>query len=252
MAPPEFVSRARCPAVAPFKERPILFSAPMVRALLDGTKTQTRRVVTNPHRNDYGFVLQDYGKGWWPYRSHDGESGCYLDRQKDGDYYSEASLRCPFGQSGDRLWVREAWQHHEGGAVYDAAGGVADTFEPETIYRASHPNYPGPWRPSIHMPRWASRIDLEVTGVRVERLQDISEGDALAEGITSVRSPEWDGAHWPKWRREFDAAKARGAKPPLGPSPSEVYRALWEDISSAKSWAANPWVWAVTFRRIKP
>lgn len=208
------------------KERPILFSGAMVRALLAGTKTQTRRVVHNPNRNDGGFVLQDYGKGWWPYRSHDGESGCYLDRQKDGDYYSEAPLRCPYGQPGDRLWVREAhapqsdcWGSWERWSKGD--GGPA----PVIHYAADIADKPfiEKWRPSIHMPRWASRITLEVTGVRVERLQDISADDCWAEGIPA--SPDVDPVH--------------------------EYRDLWESINGAESWAANPWVWVVEFKRLE-
>lgn len=203
------------------KERPILFSAPMVRAILSGTKTQTRRVVQNPHRNDGGFVLQDYGKGLWPYRSHDGESGCYLDRQKDGDYYSEAPLRCPYGQPGDRLWCRETWLTVNGD---------------DTFYRADYLHDPAgdrahgvAWKPSIHMHRSRSRITLEVTGVRVERLQDISTADAEAEG--------WPGP---------DAENSISSTYPIA-----WYSKLWESINGPESWAANPWVWCVSFRRLE-
>ena len=108
-----------------------------------------------------------------------------------------------------------------------------------------------PWRPAIHMPRAASRITLEITGVRVERLQDISEVDALTEGALSVRSPEWDMAHWPDWRREFDVAISAGKKPPVGPSPRETFRRLWESINGPGSWDANPWVWAIEFKRLE-
>lgn len=247
------------------KERPILFSAPMVRAILAGTKTQTRRVVHNPHRHDGGFVLQDYGNGWWPYRSHDGESGHYLDRQKDGDYYSEAPLRCPYGQPGDRLWVRETWGYFDPDCsgyekeIEDRGKGpglhcatemmqeghpLRDFWRRRVAYAATWeepkfgngPDKPSRWRPSIHMPRWASRITLEVTGVRVERLQDISETDAQAEGA-----------------RECDPVSGREV---LLAGPSQRgsfvlhYRDIWEQINGPESWDANPWVWVIEFKRI--
>jgi hypothetical protein len=213
------------------KERSILFSAPMVRAILAGTKTQTRRVVHNPHRNDGGFVLQNYGNGWWPYRSHDGESGCYLDRQKDGDYYSEAPLRCPYGQPGDRLWVRETFMHEP--ADYCWGASVSIPCRPaETVYRADHDGDTrgAGWKPSIHMPRAASRITLEITDVRVERLQDISEADALAEGI--VPAGDKNGYQL------ADTTHYSG-------SPIDSYFSLWEHINGAGSVEANPWVWVV-------
>jgi len=199
------------------KERPILFSAPMVRAILSGTKTQTRRVVKpQPLSVDGGVPFGNAPK--WAHA----EPGC-------------AVMRCPYGKRGDRLWVRETWQHHEGGNVYDAAGCVADSFEPETVYKASSPNYHGPWRPSIHMPRWASRITLEVTGVRVEKLQDISEADARAEGA-----------------RECDPVSGREV---LLAGPSQRgsfvlhYRDIWEQINGPGSWDANPLVFVVEFNR---
>lgn len=186
------------------KERPILFNGAMVRALLAGTKTQTRRVVKpQPRRVDGGVPFGD-APAW----AH-AEPG-------------SAMMRCPYGKPGDWLWVRESWKHIEGGNVYDAAGGVMDSFEPETLYRASRPNYPGQWKPSIHMPRWASRITLEITSVRVERLQDISEADAIAEGVyTDPASPAYD-----------------------------AYAQLWDEINGPGSWAANPWVWVLEFRRL--
>ena len=242
------------------KARPMPMSAPMVRAILAGTKTQTRRAVHNPHRNDGGFVLQDYGNGWWPYRSHDGESGHYLDRQKDGDYYSEAPLRCPYGQPGDRLWVREAFRFPQS----------LDHLSPSEIgEKALAAGYPKPWCPTqfeadglrrtpqewrdfvtppqaneagrlragMHMPRWASRITLEVASVRVERLQDISEEDAQAEGA-----------------RECDPVSGREV---LLAGPSQRgsfvlhYRDIWEQINGPGSWEANPLVWVVEFKRLE-
>ncbi len=345
------------------RERPIPFSAPMVRAVLAGTKTQTRRVV-KPHASDDCFVVVNEGKGWWPFRSDDGESSVYTDR--NGNWMEEA-ISCPYGQPGDRLYVRHApdlfpvyfkpiagweglysagtdgliyrvdrggpsplagspsskgyltvalsrgqWETHAvhklvcetfyGPAPFDGAqvrhmdgnqlnnrpenldwGTQADNWQDRkahgrgmgeqhhsakltpgmveairtsklsqralareygvsqaTIWEAKNgitwgTHAPGErnlpafrmWRSSIHMPRWASRITLEVTGVRVERLQDISAEDCIAEGIVSTL-------------RGHDAACDL----------RDQYRALWEQINGSGSWALNPFVWVTEFGRI--
>jgi hypothetical protein len=106
----------------------------------------------------------------------------------------------------------------------------------------------GKYRPPMFMPRWASRITLDIVSVRVERLNDISEVDALAEGILSVRSQAWDLGHFQAWRHAFDEAVAAREKPPVGPLPSEVFRALWGSINGPESWALNPWVWVIEFK----
>lgn len=187
------------------RERPILFSAPMVRAILDVTKTQTRRgaykLVRHP---DFGYKLTP------SVLVHEKEPQHVIDRC------------CPYGQPGDRLWVREAWMH------------VEHDVQP-VRYRATNPSYAGRWRPSIHMPRWASRINLEITGIRVERLQDISETDAMAEGI----QPELDG-----WT-DYSNPSCQ-----MCLNPVDSYRTLWESINGAGSWALNPWVWCISFRRV--
>lgn len=178
------------------KERPILFSGAMVRALLDGTKTQTRRMVKPQPRILAGELL------------------CWKDDALTDDQMAEL---CPYGQPGDRLWVREAWMDLRG---VDGAVGPC-------MYRATFGNAPdgGKWRPSIHMPRWASRITLEVTGMRVERLQDISEADARAEGVSRAQCPDWHA--------------------------TTDFRAIWESINGPGSWDANPWVWVVEFKRLE-
>lgn len=197
------------------KERPILFSAPMVRALLAGAKTQTRRIV-KPVGNDDGFVLQDYGDGWWPYRSDDGESPF------KGE--NEIPHACPYGAPGDRLWVRETWaRDSEDGALFYRAdvgtGNEADDWQHNIDVGASGYR----WRPSIHMPRAASRITLEIAEVRVEKLHAISAADCWAEGI------------------------------PMSPdvNPIHEYAELWEQINGAGSWDLNPWVWVLSFRSIE-
>ena len=169
-------------------ERPILFSAQMVRALLNGTKTQTRRIVKVPRRME-GFTSP---------------AGALVD------------FDCPYGKPGDRLWVRETFS-------YDAKLHFRGDRGPCWYWADGNPEY-GDWtkpRPSIHMPRWASRITLEVTGMRVERLNDISSVDAMAEGV-AVDSPA---AH--------QAVSA--------------YKDLWESINGEGSWTANPFVWVVEF-----
>lgn len=187
------------------RERPILFSAPMVRATLDGSKTQTRRVVK---LTDSGRVKEPGSPRNW-----------HLD---DPD----AVLACPYGQPGDRMWIRETWAYHVQaiGAVCDEDGPfvyAADTFGKQ--YRLCEK-----WTPSIHMPRWASRILLEISAVRVERLQDISEEDAIAEGC--INSLHLQGGRFAK----------------------ENFEHLWWTINGDGSWEANPWVWVVEFKRVQP
>lgn len=170
------------------KERPILFSAPMVLAILDGRKTQTRRVVKF---TEAGRVR--LGRRNW-----------HIDDK-------DVSMACPYGRPGDRLWVRETWQ----------------TIGTKTFYRADWPNTTDlVWKPSIHMFRADSRIDLEVSAVRRERLLDISTEDARAEGF----APHGQGGQ--EW------------------SPRGWYECLWESINGPGSWDANPWVWVVEFRRV--
>lgn len=218
-------------------QRPILFSGPMVRALLAGTKTQTRRVVKpQPDWTEPATVWQHgyghSGPGW--YAHHE-------------EYPEEGALhyRCPCGQSGDRLWVRETWAPHfmyEGVKpsdilidarsclFYAADGGI--TGGCVASQRAKR------WRPAIHMPRAASRITLEVTDVRVERLQDISEADAIAEGIHKPIGSQF-------WHTD------PGANILPGETPTWAYRNLWEAINGSGSWDANPWVWVVEFKRVE-
>lgn len=197
------------------RERPILFSAPMVLAILAGTKTQTRRIVK---ARDLEWM--DVHQGL---------------REPDN------AERCPYGQpGGDRLYVRETW----------AAPHAYDHLPPRLIPQDARIHYAATedrggllWRPSIHMPRWASRITLEVTDVRVERLQDISEKDAQAEGIE--RTEDFFGC--PCWRvyGEPDGADVVAPDDPIG-----SYRSLWELINGPGSWEQNPFVWVINFRRV--
>lgn len=213
-------------------EKPILFSAPMVRALLAGTKTQTRRIVK---RQPGPSCLIEEG--------FDGESPfVYSALYGDGPGHEVHEARtpcvCPYGQPGDQLWVRETFAIVPRTA-YRASEGVQQTLRPDddhdaAIYRKGWTRSNGGfrWRPSIHMPRWASRITLEITAVRVERLQDISREDALAEGI--VIQP--DGGYGLADTSHYHAT-----------DPRQSYFSLWETINGPGSVMANPWVWAVTF-----
>lgn len=197
------------------KERPILFSAPMVRAILEGRKTMTRRVVS-PRLTPDGMWARDDSRGcerlfrhgevaprgakpWWPIGGING-----------------AISRCPYGVPGDMLWVRETWASDVDGCPAGLSY-RADHLDP----RGDGPANPMRWRPSIFMPRWASRITLEVTGVRVERLQDITAGDAECEGV--------DAAHCGR---------------------IDAFERLWDSINSSRGygWTVNPWVWVVTFK----
>lgn len=212
---------------APPRERPIIFSGSMVRAILEGRKTQTRRVVKNVPPGDTPVFDM-----WFSGRA------------------------CPYGEPGDRLWARETWADvntDSGPAIaYRADGDLR--FCSDDAFPVEYERYPGgkfsmwsadlfaghpghAWRPSIHMPRWAARILLEVVSVRVERLNEINGLDALAEGLIDLGIPEsrW---HW-------DASAAEGFF-----APWRAFRALWESINGEGSWKQNPFVWVVEFRRL--
>lgn len=212
------------------RERPILFSGPMVRALLAGTKTQTRRVVKpQPDSTHSGF----------PYWNVGGYRASWCRSAADGGPLEPANpLACSYGQPGDRLWVRETWCRK-----WDDERGFLD----ECWYRASNPDVvsvdameKSPWKPSIHMPRWASRILLEITDVRVERLQDISEADARAEGIECMAGDPECG-----YRNYLDKTSQDWTL-----SPRESFQSLWESINGPASWSANPCVWPLDLRRL--
>jgi hypothetical protein len=216
------------------KERPILFSAPMVRAILDGTKTQTRRAVRKQFADDalVAEVAATTSEGW----QTSGHSGMWWD---DAGACLDDAVRCPYGMPGDRLWVRETWAvPHR----FDHLG--PSNIPPKgvpTHYAATEDRGGLRWRPSIHMCRWASRITLEITDVRVERLQDISAADAKAEGIEG----QFDDGPWRNYCRD-------GYWFPEGKDTAPVfsYQSLWESINGPVSWDANPWVWVVEFKRV--
>jgi hypothetical protein len=204
------------------KAYPILMSAPMVRALLEGRKTQTRRVIKPQPTVDGGADDSGYGRDWWlEWKSH--ESGFYPE---------ELARLCPYGKPGDLLWVRETWIHGYEFDANDMPIYDGEELREKTWYRASDPELrwadhdSTPWKPSIHMPRWASRLTLELTEVRVERLWDISYSSMEAEGCLPSNIC---GGSWTVLRDEY-------------------WKPLWESINGPASWDANPWVWVLTFR----
>ena len=198
------------------KERGMIFNDEMVRAIIDGRKTQTRRIMKPQPANDIarGTFPNTEAYGWVSSMKH--------------KFGSTTAHFCPFGQPGDRIWVRETWAEAGAGA-------------PELkLYRANYPahvpsryeNVPSAkqirWTPSIHMPRWASRILLEITNVRVERLNSITEEDAGNEGYPADPSPF--GGYMDKWL---------------------WFRQLWDGIYPEQSFKHNPWVWVIEFKRIE-
>lgn len=201
------------------KERPILFSGEMVRAILDGRKTQTRRAVKP--RQDWFVDERENGQRWPFFQPY---------------VYAEPEpieVPCPYGNPGDRLWVKETHAIVPSTAYAvstdDGVSQIPHRRSPNSdhwvVYREGWSRCtPGRWRPSIHMPRWASRVLLEVTAVRVERVQEISHADALAEGIEAS---------------------------PVS-TPAEAFKDLWNSINGKRGfgWEANPWVWVVEFKRV--
>lgn len=225
------------------KERAILFSAPMVRAILNGSKTQTRRVMkVQPTVTEER--LRELG-GW--------VEGMTLSQQVNEAWQNGfINVTCPYGQPGDRLWVRETWRGiveispPERVPEYGVARYVPDREHCRRVeYAATQERDSEPWRPSIHMPRWASRILLEVTGVRVERLQDISEEDAIAEGIDRVENNFGNGPAYCDYKMARPEDTAEWFRTPI-----DSYRSLWEQINGENSWEINPWVWVIEFKRI--
>ncbi|EBI1480220.1 hypothetical protein FKY29_26290 [Salmonella enterica] len=206
------------------KERGMIFNGEMVQAILEGRKAQTRRPFNWRRQPAMEMAERDDGS-LWPWAE---------DCERGGDIW----FACPFGEVGDRVWVRETWQ-----AIHDDVdefGHVEErTYAPSipkekdrywhTVYAEhfgdeSREDRGFPWRPAIHMPRWASRITLEITDVRVERLNSITESDAEAEGVTDTG---------------------------FGDLLVDGFRYLWKSIYGDDSWQANPWVWVIEFKRIQ-
>lgn len=208
------------------KTKPILFSTTMVKAILEGRKTQTRRVIKPQPGKDTNVSFMpnpplDWCGKWFPYKweTEEGES---------------ISKRCPYGNIGDILWVRETWQYTDSSI----------NIQPGYVYRATDPDWESmevwKWKPSIFMPKSAARIFLKITDVKVERLQNISEEDAIKEGvkIDSEGYECWD------YLKNFYGGFCF--------SPEQSFESLWQKINGTESWKSNPFVWVIEFKRIYP
>ncbi|MGR7031555.1 hypothetical protein ACU632_17135 [Klebsiella aerogenes] len=206
-------------------ERGMIFNGEMVRALLSGRKTQTRRPVKFP--------------------VHDKNLGCELaGNELAGELSAGNYLNSAFGKPGDRIWVRETFRVHSRATdvatlVYKAS--VRNSWTEQThrvpVSVCNKPATPEKWTPSLHMPRWASRILLEITDVRVERLNSIHDVDAMREGIQNLTTCS---------HADFGIPGVVNAQHPV-----RAFQLLWESIYGAESWKANPWVWVVKFKRIE-
>jgi hypothetical protein len=240
------------------KERPILFSGPMVRAILGERKSQTRRVLKDPngyapehpmsiHQMPYVYPAADSGFVFWDSQHPEGLAEFTKEQYKNG-------LRCPYGAPGESLWVRETWRTSK---QYDDTKPSEIPPDSSLWYIADHYSVrylgkrPGKTRPSIFMPRWASRITLEVTGVRVEQVQSITEEDATAEGMCYAAGGccEWcNGSRynhtWPSGCPHCGAT---------GHTHRYHFQQLWDRLNAKRgySWEVNPWVWVVEFRRLE-
>ncbi|HBT6082859.1 TPA: hypothetical protein MCD18_004144 [Klebsiella quasipneumoniae] len=212
-------------------ERGMIFNAEMVRAILDGRKTQTRRIMAPQPADDIerGIFPDPEAIGWKSSLRH-----------KHG---STTAHFCPYGKPGDRIWVRETFCPVDD-TQYGGEKWVDYRATPK--FEASHPagwdSAPNDaealkWRPSIHMPRWASRILLEITGVRVERLNSIHDVDAMREGIQNLTACS---------HSDFGIPGVVNAQHPV-----RAFQLLWESIYGTDSWSTNPWVWVIEFKRVE-
>ncbi|MEF3027238.1 hypothetical protein V4B64_20370 [Klebsiella pneumoniae] len=247
------------------KERGMIFNGEMTRAILDGRKTQTRRVMkVQPESNQLGLLFitdstkhSDIGKYHW------------AESNATGNHVRSKLFSCPFGAVGERIWVRETWATlgNEDGCYVDWEDNLCkgDERSAARIYRASCEQRPGDyglwsipddaywkphtkehkfggaWRPSIHMPRWASRILLEITDVRVERLNAISEEDAEAEGIDMEALYDSQDCY------DCIANHNMTGRPTV----TGAFKYLWESIYGEEGWKSNPWVWVIEFKRVE-
>ena len=214
------------------KERPIIFSGPMVRALLDGRKSQTRRLIRG---------LEDVPADMSVYIDSNGWLSGLRPKAFDGwkfvtDIYGR-KVRCPHGATGDRLWIRETWRQ-----VFPEANGPLE-------YRADYgedAQITGGWNSPLFMPRWTSRITLEITGLRVQRLQDISEEDARAEGL-KITGPTVNSAG-----EVIDDRPGYLGYGSLWHDPRRAFETLWDAVNGKRApWSSNPWVWVLDFKRVE-
>ncbi len=213
-------------------EIPILFSTPMVQAILDGRKTMTRRVVGEDKRGEW-TAFNDVRKN----SEYGASVPCYLNREISIDDKSR-NIMYPKYDVGDKLWVRETWAYIDRGFGGDAGGYVYRASENGQLWETETEGWR--WRPSIHMPKEAARIWLEVTNVRVERLQDITEEDARVEGVSFEEAMEFSG--WSPSYNDPDGSNA-------WPNYREAFKHLWDSLNKKRGYGFeyNPWVWIIEF-----
>lgn len=238
-------------------DRPILFSGPMVRALLDGRKTQTRRILKLPTKGQY---INPQMGGWEPTTIGGGAS---FTIERDGSrkpapelvgiwHQTTGATIAALWQKGDRLWVRETWRteiRNDGIKPSTLAPSTPVYYEAGGGDEEAMPSCAGRTRVSIHMPRWASRLTLTVTDVRVQRLQDISEEDAIAEGIERVDrgAAAPDGLHGWRYYKPSIFTFSDGENAVCCKDPRGSFQSLWEIINGNAAWDLNPWITAITF-----
>jgi len=209
------------------KERPILFSTPMVQAILAGRKTQTRRIIKQQPEGKISCIVN----GLWMYDIPTGKSNI------------PCSFRCPYGQIGDVIWVRETWamsydtEYHP-----ELASNEQEHWETGYVYKADgKPFYQiDKWKPSIFMPREACRLRLEITNIRVERLQEISHGDAMSEGVDHVIDKITGYCGYDYLHGGYN----------LMTNPYNGFCSLWKSINGKESWESNPYVWVIEFKKL--
>ena len=227
-------------------ERPILFCGSMVRAIIDGRKTQTRRVIKPPRKAfEFNSVFRGVGDGMWHIADIDQPMG------EPAECWNETEITCPYGEPGDRLWVKETWAILDGNRHFQ---GSVERAEDLFIARRGNihwkadaltPNI-GPWRPSIFMPRWASRIILEIVNIRAEKIQCISDADAIANGIERIGGAACLNP-WTNYLKGKPGEMKYNCS-----SPRRSFQTLWDSINKTRGykWEANPWVWVIALRRL--
>lgn len=230
------------------KERGMLFCAEMVRKLLHGTKTQTRRLVKPQPHPDFGTTIECCF--YHPHRVNKKTGEAYPEKEVFGFWSEDADWPCPYGKVGDIIYCKETFYDSHLESKRHPWTYRADLSVDDDLSRDFK------WKPSIFMPRAASRIDLEIVAIKVERLQDISEADAVAEGIEILSTSDEYALNGIKtgkvkknykfYGKELERLKQQTANPVWS------FQSLWESINGTGSWALNPWVWKIEFRRIKP
>jgi hypothetical protein len=249
---------SRRPAVAApvVRQRAIIFSAPMVLALLNGTKTQTRRLVKKPPTLSHHYLQPMFGKG--TDGQEIGEPGLWREVGPDYPDDERDDRRCPYGTVGDLLWVKETWcpadkwaddtERDDPTCIRYRADGKALRFNyvhqgaaPTKIHGTEQWTDPAKWNSPLFLPRWASRITLEVKSIRAERLHDITEEDANAEGVRPGQ--RWADSTYPPRSAEH--------RYKVSETHREAYARAWNTIHGNDAWRANPWIWAIEFTRVE-